>query len=177
MTGYWIFRTKAGLAGVAGTGQGIKLLLLPGRPKKKIAARILSACPEARPGRAAPKAARDAIKTVQEYFRGSVRIRAVKLDLCGRTEFQKRVLAAARKIKPGQVRTYSWVAKKAGRPEAFRAAAQALAQNPVPLFIPCHRVIGKDGSLTGFSAPGGLKLKKLMLEIEKSRGRVSPPRT
>ncbi len=169
MTEYWIFETLLGPACVAAGSQGIKYLLLPGWPAGKMAAEIESIFEDARPGKAMPALVRDAVELVQEYFKGNMPRKSVALDLSGLTDFQRRVLKAAMGIKPGETRSYSWVAEKAGRAKSCRAAAQALAMNPVPLFIPCHRVVGKDGSLTGFSSPGGLGLKRFMLELEKRR--------
>ncbi|MBN1283272.1 MAG: methylated-DNA--[protein]-cysteine S-methyltransferase [Proteobacteria bacterium] len=85
------------------------------------------------------------------------------LDLRG-TEFQKRVWRAIATIPRGQTRSYAWLAKKAGRPRAARAAASACGANPLPLLIPCHRVIAGSGTLGGFSGGPTLKRKLLMLE-------------
>jgi methylated-DNA-[protein]-cysteine S-methyltransferase len=79
--------------------------------------------------------------------------------------FQDRVLAITCQIPFGQVRSYAWVAKKAGSPKAVRAVGQALKKNPYPLLIPCHRVIKSDGSLGGYA--GGRKMKQILIELEK----------
>lgn len=86
------------------------------------------------------------------------------LDLSDLTGFQRAVLEAARAIPYGEVMSYGWLAQQVGKPKAARAVGQALARNPVPIVVPCHRVVGGDGSLTGFS--GGLKMKRRLLEIE-----------
>ncbi len=86
-----------------------------------------------------------------------------ELDLGG-TPFQRAVWRAISTIPWGETRSYAWVAAEAGRPAAVRAAAQACGANPVPILIPCHRVIASDGSLGGFS--GGLDLKRRLLAIE-----------
>lgn len=86
------------------------------------------------------------------------------IDLSALTDFQRAVLEAARWIPYGEVRSYGWLACRVGNPQAARAVGQALARNPVPIVVPCHRVIGGDGGLTGFS--GGLELKRRLLEIE-----------
>ncbi|MBN1460444.1 MAG: methylated-DNA--[protein]-cysteine S-methyltransferase [Armatimonadetes bacterium] len=78
--------------------------------------------------------------------------------------FVRRVLEAAREIPYGQVRTYGWVAARAGNAKAARAAGYAMSVNPLPLLVPCHRVIGAGGKLTGFG--GGLPLKRALLELE-----------
>ena len=82
------------------------------------------------------------------------------------TPFQRRVLEACRSIPFGQVRTYRDLADHMGSPAACRAVGAALARNPVPLVVPCHRVVRTDGTLGGFSAPGGLGLKRRLLAHE-----------
>jgi len=82
------------------------------------------------------------------------------------TEFTKQVLTACRNIGFGRTITYSGLAKKLGRPAAARAIGSALAKNPLPLIIPCHRVIRSDGKIGGFSAPGGKELKAKLLKHE-----------
>ncbi len=91
----------------------------------------------------------------------------VPTDLRGRTDFQKNVLKALKTVKYGHTITYSWLAHKIGRPNAVRAIGQVMSVNPLPLIIPCHRVIRADGSPGGFSAAGGTRTKLRMLQIEK----------
>lgn len=81
------------------------------------------------------------------------------------TEFEKKVLKEVLKIPLGEVRTYRWIAQKIGAPGAVRAVANALAKNPYPLFIPCHRVIKSDGKPGGYSL--GKRLKKELINLEK----------
>ncbi|MDD5005086.1 MAG: MGMT family protein [Candidatus Omnitrophica bacterium] len=81
------------------------------------------------------------------------------------SDFQKKVYRAVLSIPLGQVRSYSWIAKKAGRPKATRAVGTALKNNPFTILIPCHRVIKTDGSLGGYS--GGLRKKRELLDLEK----------
>lgn len=107
---------------------------------------------------------RQAATELWEYF---VHIRtefSTPLDFHG-TAFQNAVWNALRAIPFGQTRCYSQIAEAVGRPRAVRAAAQAIGRNPCLVFIPCHRVLGKDGSLTGFSA--GLDMKKELLNLEE----------
>lgn len=88
------------------------------------------------------------------------------LDLSNCTGFQRKVWMAIAQIPPGQTCTYSQLAARIGQPKAPRAVGQACGANPVPLFIPCHRVVSANGSLGGFSA--GLRWKKLLLECESA---------
>ncbi len=80
------------------------------------------------------------------------------------TPFRREVLLACAAIPRGQVSTYADLARRVGRPAAFRAVGNTMRTNPVPIVIPCHRVIGSDGSLTGFG--GGLDVKRRLLELE-----------
>jgi O-6-methylguanine DNA methyltransferase len=93
-----------------------------------------------------------------------------KLDWAGASAFRRDVWQATRIIPCGETRSYGWVAELIGKPKASRAVGQALAANPMPIVVPCHRVIGIDGSLTGFT--GGIEMKRRLLEIEGALGRV-----
>lgn len=79
--------------------------------------------------------------------------------------FQEKVLRVVSKIPLGELRTYAWVAKRIGKPQAVRAVGQALKKNPFSLIIPCHRVVKSDGSLGGYT--GGKKMKKYLIALEK----------
>jgi methylated-DNA-[protein]-cysteine S-methyltransferase len=101
------------------------------------------------------------------YLEGRQRKLSVALDLTGTTAFARKVWRLTRKIPYGQVRTYAWVAEKMGDPNSARAVGGALGSNPVPIFIPCHRVVGSDGDLTGFG--GGISIKKWLLALESGQ--------
>ena len=104
---------------------------------------------------------------LEEYFEGIRREFEVELDLTGLTEFQRDALQAAMRIPPGEVRTYGHLAEKIGRSvSAARAIGGAMAANPIPIVIPCHRVVGSDGSLTGYGGAGGIQTKAWLLEHE-----------
>lgn len=109
-------------------------------------------------------------RQLDEYFAGT-RIRFdLPLDFRG-TDFQKSVWAALLTIPAGETRSYAEIARQIGRPSACRAVGAANGKNPISIIAPCHRVIGSDGSLTGFA--GGLAGKKYLLELE--RGVASSP--
>jgi methylated-DNA-[protein]-cysteine S-methyltransferase len=97
----------------------------------------------------------------------------VPLDLSGLSPFHRRVLQATRRIPYGRTATYRDLARRVGRPRAARAVGQAMARNPVPLVIPCHRVVAAGGGLGGFS--GGLDLKRRLLALEDARGFAPNP--
>lgn len=94
--------------------------------------------------------------------------RDTPVDLQTCTEFQRRVLEACRTIPWGQTWTYAQLAAAAGYPGAARAVGQCMAANPIPLVIPCHRVVGSDGRLRGYSGPGGLAMKLRLLQLESA---------
>ncbi|TLY19792.1 MAG: methylated-DNA--[protein]-cysteine S-methyltransferase [Nitrospirae bacterium] len=107
------------------------------------------------------RAARTAIMA---YLQGRARSFDVPLDLEGQPGFRVKVWKVLQSIPYGRVRSYGWVARKVGKPRAARAIGGACGANPVPLLVPCHRVIAGDGSLGGFS--GGLSSKKRLLKLE-----------
>lgn len=109
------------------------------------------------------------IARVQRHFDGEFQdFSDVRLDLSDLTPFQKRVYAAALKVKVGETHTYGWLANRIGSPQASRAVGAALGRNPWLLLVPCHRFVGANGKLTGFSAPGGLATKRRMLHHESA---------
>jgi methylated-DNA-[protein]-cysteine S-methyltransferase len=93
-------------------------------------------------------------------------LKDIKVDLSNFTSFTKRIYTALRDVKPGRTVTYGELAKKAGKPNAARAVGSAMAKNPIPLIVPCHRVIRADGRIGEFSAVAGSSLKRLLLGIE-----------
>ena len=102
-------------------------------------------------------------KQLREYFAGERQHFELSLAPCG-TPFQQEVWTSLRAIPFGEVRSYRDIAHEVGRPKAVRAVGAANGRNPIPIIVPCHRVIGSDGSLTGFA--GGLETKKLLLKLE-----------
>ncbi len=106
-------------------------------------------------------------KAVVGYFAGKkIDFRKFSVSLTDASPFFQNVYGALRTVKYGETLTYKELAKKAGNPSAVRAVGGAMAHNPIPLIIPCHRVIQSDGSLGGFSADGGADLKKMLIDLE-----------
>jgi len=97
-------------------------------------------------------------------------LKDVKLDFSRLTPFQQRVISACRRIPWGKTVTYAELAAQAGSPRAARAVGSAMAKNPFPLIVPCHRVVGCGGSLGGYSAPGGIRVKQRLLQREAASG-------
>jgi O-6-methylguanine DNA methyltransferase len=169
---YTIFRVKQGWMGLVGNEGGVVRIYLPGLSKDELEKRIKREYPQSQQGwdsLGGPK------EELVEYFEGRRSRFQMVLDLSGATPFQKKVYGVMSTIPFGQVRTYRWLAQKIGNPRALRAVGSANARNRWPVVIPCHRIVGSDGSLTGFSAPGGLALKQELLRLERipvAEGRV-----
>jgi methylated-DNA-[protein]-cysteine S-methyltransferase len=111
----------------------------------------------------APGKLREAKEQLEGYFAGELREFTLPLDLRG-TAFQVRCWEALRRIPYGATRSYAQLAQDAGSPRAFRAVGQANHNNPIAIIVPCHRVIGADGTLTGYG--GGLSVKERLLRLE-----------
>ena len=120
------------------------------------------------PGRYDPDALADVLRQLAEYFAGKRREFNIRLDLDGATEFQKAVWEATAEVPYGQTVSYGEIAFRIGRPGAARAVGGALRSNRIIIVIPCHRVIGADGSLRGYGGPSGIRIKRALLELERS---------
>ncbi|HLE22744.1 MAG TPA: methylated-DNA--[protein]-cysteine S-methyltransferase [Anaerolineales bacterium] len=105
-------------------------------------------------------------RELDEYLRGRRTSFSVPVDLRHVTPFQRSVLEAARSVPRGQVASYGDIGRRIGKPGAARAVGQALGSNPVPIVVPCHRVLASDGSLGGYSGRGGLRTKRRLLALE-----------
>ncbi|WP_066898627.1 methylated-DNA--[protein]-cysteine S-methyltransferase [Mycolicibacterium houstonense] len=108
----------------------------------------------------------EAVEQLAAYFAGELTEFDLELDMVG-TQFQRRVWEALRTIPYGETCSYGEIARQIGSPAAFRAVGLANGHNPIGIIVPCHRVIGANGSLTGYG--GGLDRKRALLELEKSR--------
>jgi methylated-DNA-[protein]-cysteine S-methyltransferase len=113
---------------------------------------------------------KEAAKQLTSYFKSDLKQFDLPLEPDG-TAFQQKVWKLLQKIPYGKTWTYASLAEKLGDPKTIRAAANANGKNPIPILIPCHRVIGTDGSLTGYS--GGLENKKWLLTLENANGVLS----
>jgi O-6-methylguanine DNA methyltransferase len=113
-----------------------------------------------------PKSVERIMAQLSEYFAGKRSRFDLTVDLSTLTQFQKTVLEVTCRIAPGEVWTYHRVAQAMRRPRSSRPVGQALARNPVPIVIPCHRVIASDGALRGYSGGSGLKAKRWLLQLE-----------
>jgi len=103
-------------------------------------------------------------KELREYFENGREEFTQKIGFTKGTEFDRNVWLALREVPYGETRTYKWLAEKVGKPAGSRAVGQALSRNPIPIILPCHRIIESDGSIGGYSA--GVDFKRRLLEIE-----------
>jgi methylated-DNA-[protein]-cysteine S-methyltransferase len=115
---------------------------------------------------------RQAVAQLRAYFAGELRDFDLPLDMQG-TDFQRRVWDELRNIPYGETRSYSFVANTMGAPKAVRAVGAANGRNPIPIVVPCHRVIGASGSLVGYG--GGLPLKSFLLDLEARHSHLFQP--
>lgn len=167
MVGYGstTFETAVGRCGVVWGEDGIVGVQLPERSPAATTARQRGRWPAARPGEPPPAVAK-AIADMTALLEGEdVDLGHVEVDLKHVPEFHRRVYELARAIPRGETLTYGEVATRLGEPGAARAVGQALGRNPVPIVVPCHRVVAASG-LGGFSAEGGAATKARMLSIE-----------
>ena len=111
----------------------------------------------------------EAVRQVQEYFNRERREFDLPLDLEDVTDFRRKVLLETARIPYGSTAAYGEVAARIHNPNASRAVGGALANNPLVLVVPCHRVLASDGSMHGFSSPGGIATKVKLLELEGCR--------
>ena len=162
MTTTITFETALGRCGVRWSQTGITSVLLPS-PRLDMVS----------PGDSGdvPPFVRDAVAGMTAVLAGESRdLRDIPVDHSRVDPFRQEVYAATREIEPGTTRSYGEVARAIVRPDGARDVGAALASNPTPIIVPCHRVVAASGALTGFSAPGGLATKRRMLELEGAPG-------
>lgn len=167
--GYALFDTAIGRCAVVWNDRGLVGTSLPDRDDANAVARIQRRWPGAEAAEPSPQAAEAIVGITALMADGVTDLTSVILDDTGLTPFLARVYAAARAIPPGRTATYGEIAAAAGHPGEARAVGQAMGRNPWPIVVPCHRVMGAGGKLTGFSAPGGTDTKLRLLAIEKAR--------
>lgn len=170
---YCLFETPLGTCGIAWRETADS-----GSQAVVTAVRLPEATPHATESRIARKAGSDqrsapppeiaaTIEKIRKHLDGEVQdFRGVALDLEDVEPFFRQIYEATRQIPPGQTRTYGEIAKAVGQPAAAQEVGQAMAKNPVPIIVPCHRVAAAGGKLGGFSAPGGPATKARLLALE-----------
>ncbi len=160
---YSIFNTKLGWMGIVANDYGLMATILPQFDKKMILPLI-----QKRVNRNNLVLDEEYFKEINfsliNYFEGKKVVFDYPLDIRFTTPFEKKVWEVTQSIPYGEVRNYQFIATEVGSPKAFRAVGQALKKNPLPIIIPCHRIIQSNGKLGGFL--GGVELKKTLLMIE-----------
>jgi methylated-DNA-[protein]-cysteine S-methyltransferase len=160
-----VFRTSRGWIALGRTRRGLCRATLPAAARE-------TALEQLGPGFALVPEAADALlasaaEALREYLRGRAAALDLPLDLSGVPRFTRRALLECRKVPPGETAAYADLARRVGSPRAARAVGQAMRRNPLPLFIPCHRIVGCDGALTGFGGgTEGLAAKAELLAME-----------
>jgi methylated-DNA-[protein]-cysteine S-methyltransferase len=168
-SGYTLFETRLGWIGIAWTLSGICHLQLPQRDRCSTETSLLK---RGAPAVAAEPPARvqAAIDALIHYACGEkVDFSSIELDLDGSDEFRRAIYRQARSLSYSETTTYGALAEATGHPGMARETGQAMATNPVPIIIPCHRVLAAGGRMGGFSAPGGQATKRRLLEMERAR--------
>ena len=161
---YDIFKIRWGWFGLLGSEQGLLRTCLPIAHKEAVQSRMLTDIPSAQRSKNAFSVLQ---KAIEDYYKGvSVDFSDVEVCFDGLSEFQRTVLNSLRSVSYGKKVSYGQLAQLSCSPKAARAIGTVMAQNPLPLIIPCHRVIKADNTLGQFSASGGAKTKKRMLHLE-----------
>jgi methylated-DNA-[protein]-cysteine S-methyltransferase len=167
--GQTLFDSPIGPVGIAWAENRIVAVVLPGAGETDTRSMLAALAPGGTPGvdNPPPTLIARGIDAMVDLLSGTRRdLSEVLVDLGDLSAFDAEVYAVTRTIPPGSVMTYGAVARHIGHPDAARAVGAALSRNPVPLVVPCHRVVAGDGTLGGFSANGGVITKRRLLEIE-----------
>jgi methylated-DNA-[protein]-cysteine S-methyltransferase len=158
---FYLVETKLGWIGLVISPRGLRATTLP-RPRRVDALREVAELGAAEP--AAEADAGDIARLVKALAEGKPAAPDGVIDWDGAGGFRRAVMEEALRIPRGETRTYGWLAERVGRPRAARAVGRVMATNPLPIVVPCHRVIGSDGSLRGYGA--GLPMKEALLRAE-----------
>ena len=166
MFAYALFDTTIGRCGLAWGPRGVLGVQLPEKSNDATRTRLLRLCPNA-DELEPPKPIARAIEDLSALLRGEKKtLRTITLDMSRVSRFNARVYETARAIAPGKTRTYGEIAHAIGERDGARAVGQALSRNPFAIVVPCHRVVGANFQLVGFSATGGIATKLRLLQIE-----------
>jgi methylated-DNA-[protein]-cysteine S-methyltransferase len=165
MTRYHLFETRLGFAAIAWGDNGITRFRLPYPDRASAEAQFKGKAESHSP----PQHVAAVVEEAKRYFAGErIDFTPIELDLSGVDPLRRAIYDALRKVSFGETVTYGELAKRAGAsaPQAAQDVGVAMARNPVPLIIPCHRVLAAGGKLGGFSAPGRTETKERMLALE-----------
>jgi methylated-DNA-[protein]-cysteine S-methyltransferase len=164
-----VFASPIGPCAIAWSADGAVCgLALPDGAPDTTLEQLRRAHPDCEP-QSPPPAVQAVIARITELLDGRPDdLRDVDIDVAGASEFARQVWDATRDVAPGCTTTYGELARQIGSPHAAREVGQALGRNPIPIIVPCHRVVGAGGRLVGFSAPGGVTTKLRILGIEQA---------
>lgn len=164
---YILFDTALGRCGLAWGGVGLRAVSFAHEDDAATVKRLRRRAPEAEEANSLPAEIEKLIDDIKALFNGEKRdLSYARLDTEGVDPFELSVFDQTKKIGPGELKTYGELARALGDVGQSRRVGQALGRNPFPIVVPCHRVVGADGAMTGFSAPGGAALKRRLLKIE-----------
>jgi methylated-DNA-[protein]-cysteine S-methyltransferase len=164
--GFTLFETAIGHCGIVWSERGVVGVQLPERSEDATRRRVLRRFPAAR-GAMPPPDIQRAIDDIVALLGGEPRdLTHVTIDTDGVADLNRRVYTIARTIAPGATLSYGEIAERLGDRNLARDVGQALGQNPIPIIVPCHRVLAAGGKVGGFSAPGGVVTKLKLLTIE-----------
>lgn len=162
-----IFPTTLGYCGISWCAQGVTAFMLPETTPEKIQEDLCSITGSVKQAGRVPAWIRELVQAVKLHMKGQQQdFSAVPVAIDNATDFMRAVYAEAQRIPAGTVVSYAQLAERLGKPGAVRAVGTALGKNPVPLIIPCHRIITTSGKLGGFSANGGVAAKEILLACE-----------
>ncbi len=162
-----LFDTALGRCGLAWREAGLVAVSFPEADDEKTKSRLRRRAPKAKEASAPSENIGKIIADVRALFDGeAVDLADAKLDLTEISEFDQAVYALSLDIKPGETKTYGDLARALGDVSLSRRVGQSLGRNPFPIVVPCHRIVGAGGAMTGFSAPGGTEIKRKLLKIE-----------
>jgi methylated-DNA-[protein]-cysteine S-methyltransferase len=166
-----LFDTAIGRCGIAWGEAGIRAVSFPEADDARTLARLRRRAPEAEQTWEAPEEIAGIIAQIRALAEGeAVRFEDAPLDMEGVGKLERGVYALTGAIAPGETRSYGDLARDLGDISLSRQVGQALGNNPFPIIVPCHRVVGAGGTMTGFSAPGGTETKRRLLKIEGAIG-------
>ncbi len=171
---YTLFDTALGRCAIAWGADGIVAVSFPEESDAQTVARLTRQTARARDAKETddvPAEIAAAIAGIRALMEGKAeRFTDVTLDMDGIGDFDREVYRLTFAIAPGETRTYGDIARAMGDVSESRRVGQALGRNPIPIIVPCHRVVGAGGTMTGFSAPGGTEMKRRLLKIEGAIG-------
>ena len=169
-----IFKSRWGCMGVSETTKGIDAVVLPKASRQAVLSELRLSAAELLEGRMSSRL-RKAQAQLTDYLAGARRSFDLPLDLSQGTSFQQKVWRTLRRVSYSRLRSYQWVAVRVGGRQYARAVGNAVGANPMPIMIPCHRIVAQDASLGGFS--GGLPTKRKLLTLEGTLAELRPGRS